>query len=496
MKYKIFLILVFSLLLRITYLANYDLMPDERIVLSNAHGFNQVDFQNIEEGIIDINLNDKTISEVYYGNIIDEGGNGLAHAISVYAWSGIFGNSTLALRLMGVLIFVVSFFAFKNLIINHFSKEILILSLFLFSIHPMIVYHNREIRTYSLAILMAILLINYFLNYLKKADYKSVITLFVLVVITGFTHFLMFQFFIVMAITALIYRRSKLYLLTLFTMASLFLLIFTIWYLDKGFLAFEGIGLRNQGAQHNALLLSSNQTSIKTILQGIIDLVINLSGNFYKLTGYRNRIIIVLSIPFIVLIIFLIGKIKKNIKPLIKPKWFLIIFLTLSPFILAIILAIKSGHITSFFPKYMSWSIPFFIIFLATSYYKFIFKNKFLKINFIALCSIMLSSNYFNIYDIHYKNNDIYRKKNTLILSQIKNSKENIKEITFPYDKLIIPLNLQINFTKNTIQKYKNNNNQHITVTYKNEVKKIFKFEYRHDEKNEVIENKLKSIFF
>jgi len=356
--YKVIVILCLGLLLRLINLGDYSLTLDESFSFMNANGVTISSFSKI-------NTPTDTQS-IFQANLIDDSGNGLIHTLILKHWIDIGGKSVLYLRLLEVFIFCISFIYFYKLVKKFYNEKYLYLSLFLFSIHPLILLHNRELRTYSLGILIVLMVVYYFLNFIKTTNLKNTIILASVIIISFFTHFLLISIPISLMGIYIIQKKTNLKVGYLLFIISLFSLTVITWYHNGGS---EGLLYMSQLNQNYINDIPKMTTSIATpinLVKGSLDMFLHYTGNFYKNLGFRNREILYLSIPTIVLFIFTIKKIKQFSIKKIENK-ILLIFIVL-PFIFATVLAINSNHITSFLSKYSVWFVPFFILYIVKLY--------------------------------------------------------------------------------------------------------------------------------
>ncbi len=122
-------------------------------------------------------------------------------------WYLLLGNSEMALRSFSVLCSLITIIITYKIAILFFDVKTGILSAFLLSVSPLHVYYAREIRTYSLLLMFAVLSIYYFLKLNYKESTGNWLICLLFTAAAAYTHFS--GFFLIAVYTAYIVFSHK-----------------------------------------------------------------------------------------------------------------------------------------------------------------------------------------------------------------------------------------------------------------------------------------------
>lgn len=431
------LILLMGVFLRCINISDKSLSLDETISVTNAIGLHS-EILPKDNSEFNSTIFSETLNPLK-GNAIDDGGNGLTNLFSLKIWISFFGTSNLAIRSMGVVVFLLSSLAFIQLIKVHFHKVNLYIGSLLFVLHPLIVFHNTESRTYSLCILLSILLLYYFLNWLKSISNVEILKVLTLSVLGFFSHFT-FSIFILVLFTYALYLRwqNKKALVQIISISLLFVIIVWVWYTTIGYIGLNSIAERNSSYQDIVHTVPESKTNFINLIKGFFETFLPFTGNNLKSIGFKNRIVIFASIP----ILFAIGYfiINRTIAKAKTPHLPFLSILILFPFLTAIISAISAGHITSFLPRYSVWFVPFFIIWILTLISSL---KKAIKSSLILYVTLLFTIS--SLLTVHsLPENNISNKKS---LDYLNKNKEHISSISFPNKRTCLIINTKIKFS-------------------------------------------------
>lgn len=91
-----------------------------------------------------------------------------------YIITRIFGISEVSIRILPALFSIISIFVFYKFVRSFFSEKISLIALFLFCFNPYLVYYSHDARMYSFFLLVAMLIIYYFLLSIKYNSFLFV----------------------------------------------------------------------------------------------------------------------------------------------------------------------------------------------------------------------------------------------------------------------------------------------------------------------------------
>ncbi|MFA6922793.1 MAG: glycosyltransferase family 39 protein [Bacteroidales bacterium] len=396
---------------------------------------------------------ENNITKVINNNFFFESGNCLLYNIVLYYWSCAFGSSDFATRLLsvicGALVVLFTFLLARKL----FNINVAYISSAIAIIHPSLIQFSALSRTYEFATLLSLISSFYFVKIVYEKDKTINYFLYIISTIALlFAHYSAFYIIIVHALFAILFLRDKVKWKNLLICAAIVIVVFLAWYFAYGYKGFQQIAYRSEMRLKDAKEMNkwTKVISIKIMILYTYQLFTYLIGDSLHWDmlgwGYKMRyLILVLFIP-IVFILFSFKNIKKNE----MSKLFLIFTTGFSCFLLADLIAIKTGHTASFAKQYSQFSIPFIIIFLSIGIYEMFFmKNIFRYILFILLVV------YFGIMIIYDFNNYFVSKNKffSVIAKNIDNAYEKNDTVCYYYDTDAQQTNFHLKSNKTIIQK-------------------------------------------
>jgi uncharacterized membrane protein len=428
-----FLIIVAAILFRLINLDKYDTWNDEKLSISEANGFLNIDLKEGEYFTLSALQQHNNLTNVIESTIIGDGGNGIFYITMLHYWCILVGNSDYATRLLsviiGVLVIIMAFYFTNELFVN---KKISLFTIILLSFHVQLISYSQEVRAYMLGVLFS-LAASYVLIKLIKNNFSDFgfLILYGFIAGTGFlTHYSIIYIYAAHIFALLFIYKIDLKKWGNFSISlSISLIIVLLWLFPFGLEGLRVIGERNYNYQLLSYADPDNilhmRTSFYRIIAGWAQNIIIFSGN--QLTSYGFRIIQVvglLIIPFFILYWGLKNTSDKN-----RNSISLLFVLCISPLIYATVLSIISKHIIAFQVNYSIFSTPYFIALFGFSLYYYInvFKNNKIAIliPFLQLALMVVSTLFIYLgYTKHAKSKNNYQEISNNINNLINTNKE------------------------------------------------------------------------
>lgn len=377
-------------------------------------------------------------------NIFNDPGNPPFYYLILKFYMFIFKNSIFNLRLLSVFFNLLAQILLFKFLYKNYNFKLAIIALFLFSTNLPLIYYSQEIRSYSLQILLSILILIYTFKILKKFKSKDLIIYVILGIFAVNTHYYQ-TLFILSNFLFISYQFIKnkekekfIKFLCINLIIALSFLPFYLYTAHKS--ALLDINFNTQLPDISFELV---KRCIFFIFQGLIPLILSVGFLFNKnLDSKRKNLInycfwiIFSTITFAIFLSFLI-------RPMLIERYVLFLI----PFALIILAVIFSFEYKNKF--LVLFFIP--IIFLLQNYSKTSFVNIRLK-----------STQSYNLFELanEYSNN----KKSLLI---IKPSDSAIKKL-YKFDKFkTITISHTNSYKINTskINEIKENNKNSIIFT-------------------------------
>ncbi|MFA6922790.1 MAG: glycosyltransferase family 39 protein [Bacteroidales bacterium] len=373
--------------------------------------------------------NNNNIKSVISSNMRCESGNCLLYNIILYYWSSVFGSSDFATRLFsvicGALVVLFTFLLAKKL----FNINVAYISSAIAIIHPSLIQFGVLTRSYEFAILLSLISSFYFVKIFYEKDKKINYFLYAISSIALlFAHYSAFYIILVHALFAILFLRDKVKWKNLFICGVIVLVVFLLWYFIYGYQGFQLMTQRNEMWLKEAreFDLWEKVISIKIMILYTYQLYTYLIGDYLHWDmlgwGYKMRYLaLILLIPMAFILLSF-----KNKKTFELKKISLILTLGFSCFLLANILAVKSGHTLSYSFQYSQFSVPFIIISLSIGIYEIFFVRNILKYFLFVLFTVYIGvmiiydfntyfvtrNKFFNV--IAKKIDNVYEKNDTV----------------------------------------------------------------------------------
>ena len=373
-KFLISFIFVIAVVLRLYNLDAYGIWFDEKGNILSANGI--VLNKNFSEKAAFTNVDFKsnnTRKNVIKANNITDSGNSILYVILLHFWSQIFSNSDFATRLLSVILNLATL-----LILFKLSKRltsstpIAILSLLLFAFQQQFIEFSHEIRAYCLSLFLVVLSSHFMFNILldpitTNRNKKSLFLYASFSLLAILSHYLTIYIIITQSILLLIHlikqKKSVIYFISIHLLV---VGLFALWMIYFGWDGYKYMSKRNadianriiasETGSENELLKVTFINYFKAVIQWF-SIILNC---FLQEAGLRIRHYWPNIFLHFVPLFFAIkkNKISKQIK------WILIL-LILSSLVFNSFSAISADHLTSFFPKYSIFSIPYATLLLS-----------------------------------------------------------------------------------------------------------------------------------
>lgn len=343
-------------------------------------------------------------------NIFNDPGNPPFYYLLLKLFISVFKNSILNLRLFNVFISIFAQILLFKFLYKNYNFKLASITLFLFSINLPIIYYSQEIRSYSLQILLSILIFIFTFKILKDFKLKDLIIYVFLGIFAINTHYyqilFVFSNFIFVSFQ-FIKNKEKEKFFKFLRANFVIMLSFIPFYLYTAHK--EALLNPNFNTQLPNISFELIKNCILFIFQGIIPLILSIIFLFNKNQDTKQKNLILYCFWNIFCVIILAIFLSLIIRPML-------------------------------IERYTLFLIPFSLIILA-NIFSFKYKNKFIILFFIPL--IFLMQNYsktsyvnirqksaqsYNLFELASK----YSNKNSLVI--IKPSDGAIKKL-FNFDK-------------------------------------------------------------
>lgn len=326
------------------------------------------------------------------------GGNSLLYTFLLNFWIKTFGTSDAILRFFSIITSILSGIVIyklgKNLKLNNFQSLLLC---FLLMISHLNIQYSQEIRAYSLTLLFALLstiqLIKLCTNTEKKIINYFLYGIFILLGI--YSHFLIIYIILGHGIYFFTkhYNQPKMLIPLTIIYGSIFMILL-IWYKYDASHIFDSMSKNGQkwvkyAQEPNSKLATTPINFIEEIFQ--ITLQVFNNGMHYT---FRLRYIVFTVILIPIFCYFGSKKISSD-------AFFLGFSIFIGHLLLSSIMAIKSGHLISFIPKYATFSAPFVAILIVGAISFFLDYSKILG---YSLFSFLLLTNSIALFSIYTDN--------------------------------------------------------------------------------------------
>jgi uncharacterized membrane protein len=360
--------------LRLFSIAEHGLWFDERVSVSCATG--SILSQPVNESK-DFTPRDFW-SETRLGNLAEatireDGGNGLLFHLLLYFWTALFGISDFAVRLLPALLGTLAVLLVYKLALSLCSARVALLASAFAAIHPLLIRYSQEARGYTLATLLSLGATLLFVELVMdkraaRTRARGWIFFGLLAAASLLSHYLSIYVFLALALFAALRVRDKQVWMNLLKGFGLAAIIFSAWMAAggmRGLKLFEAVNLAHQqrAAQSARAENYSLPVTPRTLLAGELQVAAAMSGNYLQKGSVRLLAIApMLIIPLLLLVAGLRAKAGEDARPSAIQ---LLILLAVSAPAFTTLLALRSGHVVSFEPRYASFATPYLVILLA-----------------------------------------------------------------------------------------------------------------------------------
>lgn len=305
-----------------------------------------------------IKLSNST-NNVITANLLDNSGNNLAYFLLLNTLGDFFPLSGNLIRFISYLFWVVSiglFFKISMLILKDvFSAKIAVI---LFILNPVFIRYSADARAYTMSLFFCLLGLFFLVKRIFSDDksVKNYLLFFTTFLLSVFSHYLtiffylacfLFEFFSNSDFTRK--RNTTIFYALITVIVSLVVIVIN----SDGFKVMNDISMLQRRSMHTSLV-SSYIANFIGYLGGTIEIFLSFFGCLFSNIGIRSRQyfpVILFLVPFF---IYSIGVSRKAMY------WFILI-----PLFSAIVMAVLSGHASSFVVRYYLWFIPVVLISLA-----------------------------------------------------------------------------------------------------------------------------------
>ncbi len=345
-----------------------------------------------------------TFSNIYKEITYPDGGNQLIFHVLMGQWTSWLGFRFAAMRSLNIifyiLLFIVGYLFGKKIFKDDLITLIILIGI---ALSPALIHIGREARSYTLACLTSFWgsYLFYLILKAKELNYVHLSGYIVSVLLSFFSHFSTVYIYLAHALVAATQiRKSKIKILisggiTVFVVGAVIL----FWYYNGGKEGLEMISLRNEywlsrfkseqaklpPGEHFFMLTNYRMLAV-SITEGVL-----MSIGFFLQTLKIKLIYLLPVVIFILYLIFIYYKLEED-----KLRAFFILLCSLSGIVFAGILALRSGHMISFYFRYLSFSFPYFILMIS-----YILKSLKVKLYKIILATVFIICWSVSIYSIY-----------------------------------------------------------------------------------------------
>ncbi|MDZ4715327.1 MAG: glycosyltransferase family 39 protein [Cytophagales bacterium] len=364
-------LLLSALIVRSIQLEERVLWFDENQTLLEANGIgNRLSFPPDKTFLSADFKREKSIQRVAAANSQRDSGNGVLYIFVVSAWTEIFGNSALSVRMISV------FFSILSAVVIFFLARLLFTSdrmalwtVLIFGLHHMALISAQEARSYAMTTFLVVLSFYLFWVICNREAQSRWWTVLAYGVCSGaalLSHY--FAGYILateILVAILFFRKGTIWIkLVMGGMIASFMLIG--WLAVGGLDGFAVMTVRNAAYQTLSQRDPSNPlyavADFRTITAGFFQMVTHLAGIGMQNAGFRIRE----AIPFLALPFAVFFMARKSIVGN-RATFLALIFLFFSAPLLAVAIALISKHTISFQVLYANFSLPFACILLGAS---------------------------------------------------------------------------------------------------------------------------------
>lgn len=354
---RVMLLLLLGALLRLAFLQLDGYSTDEIFSLSTARGIPEnlfVENQPVSVG----QLQDRhTLRDFYLANQFNDSGNSILYHGVLFLVHQI-TDSTLWIRSLGILFFIVNGLLFYRIARNFLSALFAALALLILAVHPFLIEFDLTIRAYSFSLIFILLQIHLFFRILQGDSSRKTVLLFTLAsLLAFFSHFLTIYilFFNVLFFICTQGRRWKELLLPGFLFAGVLIAFYLInregWF---------WMSHRNQILVDLAAADPSKKASVRNLFIENTAAFFRMSGIHAEMANLRFRNLVICIVPTVAILVagLWIYRKKQMRQPLLTYLLLLVIF----PFAVYTLTGFSAGHTFTFQPRYFIWYMPFFIL--------------------------------------------------------------------------------------------------------------------------------------
>lgn len=304
------------------------------------------------------------VSDVIKESFIRSGGNALLYNTSLHFWLSLLGDSIFNGRILSfVCIMVATIGLFKLTDQNTENRKLAFLVAILFFLNPLVFRYGQELRTYAFTTMLIVIQATVFIALIRNESKFLLLNLAFSLLTLGafFSHYLVTYIFLAEFLVLVSTRKISLAKKIIIAATTLTIGIALFFLLDLPSHLELLLGRSNQiesGKIKEMASLSIKPTPYY-LAAGIIQNFLVQSGNYLQNFGIK----LIYLIPFATLnlILFSIYFRKKRVETIDK-----ILILVIGCYLFqAIVLALLSGHITSFQVNYGIFLLPFFSILLG-----------------------------------------------------------------------------------------------------------------------------------
>jgi uncharacterized membrane protein len=367
-------LLVVAALLRCFGLGAHGLWWDEMLSLSSACGSTVVVAEPITTGAGPFTAADfwrsDTASNVAQAVIRQDGGNGILYHLLLHEWIRAFGVGDAAVRAPSALAGVLTVWGVWALALRLFGASAAWWAGGFAAAHPLLVRYSQEARPYALATLLALLATLCLVRLWRSEDPSPGWGLLYGVAAAGafLSHYLCLSVLLGHGVFAAFGVRSRRVWTSLLPGLGAATMLVGAWLFAAG--GREGARImaqQNESYRARAASPASGEgfalpASPRYLVAGVVQTVYGLSGNTLQNGGAR----ITQLLPLAVVPVLLIGATWAHARRGGRTAELkLTLLLAVSGLVLAVALALASGHIISFQVNYATFASPYFTILMA-----------------------------------------------------------------------------------------------------------------------------------
>jgi 4-amino-4-deoxy-L-arabinose transferase-like glycosyltransferase len=311
---------------------------------------------------------DQDLAHAVAAGKVKESGNSILYVVLQHAWNGLVGLGEARDRLPSLLFGFVTVALIYSLAHDLFGRRTARWAAVLALIHPLLVVYSRQVRTYSMTTMFAVLSGLLFFRIVRAGEEDEKISPAVVIgygVASGamvLGHYLSVYILVGEVIYAFLFVRKKRTWISLASSGAVAGAIVAAWMVGGGLDSMKYMQKRNADYQLRAVNPSAAEdfalpTSPRTLLAGSEQIVLTMAGCTLQNVVRMRFLLLFLPLP-----LALAGFALRD--PRKKPQIF-VALLGMGGLVSAVALALHAGHVVSMQPVYAIFSTPFFLILIA-----------------------------------------------------------------------------------------------------------------------------------